>query len=63
MHDDSDADAYQRKVQKIRESYEERKAAATGEKRRVVYQRALALSQNYKGQEAKGDPEDDGRER
>ena len=32
MHDDSDADAYQRKVQKIRESYEERKAAATAEK-------------------------------
>ena len=32
MHDDSDPDAYQRKVQKIRESYEERKAAATGEK-------------------------------
>jgi cob(I)alamin adenosyltransferase len=32
MHDDSDADAYQRKVQRIRESYEERKAAATGEK-------------------------------
>ena len=32
MHDDSDADAYQQKVQRIRESYEERKAAATGEK-------------------------------
>jgi len=32
MHDDSEADAYQRKVQKIRDSYEERKAAATGEK-------------------------------
>jgi cob(I)alamin adenosyltransferase len=39
MHDDtdprdpaSDPDAYQRKVQKIRDSYEERKAAATGEK-------------------------------
>jgi len=32
MHDDSDPDAYQRKVEKIRESYEERKAAATGEK-------------------------------
>ena len=32
MHDDSEADAYQRKVQKIRESYEERKAAATAEK-------------------------------
>jgi cob(I)alamin adenosyltransferase len=32
MHDESDPDAYQRKVQKIRESYEERKAQATGEK-------------------------------
>ena len=32
MHDDSNADAYQQKVQRIRESYEERKAAATGEK-------------------------------
>jgi cob(I)alamin adenosyltransferase len=32
MHDDSDQDAYQRKVQRIRESYEERKAAASGEK-------------------------------
>jgi cob(I)alamin adenosyltransferase len=32
MHDDSDAEAYQRKVQKIRESYEERKAAASAEK-------------------------------
>jgi cob(I)alamin adenosyltransferase len=33
MHDDdSDSEAYQRKVQKIRESYEERKAAATAEK-------------------------------
>jgi cob(I)alamin adenosyltransferase len=32
MHDDSEPDAYQRKVQRIRESYEERKAAASGEK-------------------------------
>jgi cob(I)alamin adenosyltransferase len=32
MHDDTESDAYQRKVEKIRESYEERKAAATGEK-------------------------------
>lgn len=32
MHDDPDPEAYQRKVQKIRESYEERKAAASGEK-------------------------------
>jgi cob(I)alamin adenosyltransferase len=29
---DHDPDAYQRKVEKIRESYEQRKAAATGEK-------------------------------
>ncbi len=32
MHDDSDPEAYQRKVQKIRDSYEQRKAAATDEK-------------------------------
>ena len=32
MHDDSEHEAYQRKVQKIRESYEQRKAAATAEK-------------------------------
>jgi cob(I)alamin adenosyltransferase len=32
MHDESDPEAYQRKVEKIRESYEERKARATGEK-------------------------------
>ena len=32
MHDDTDPDAYQRKVEKIRESYEERKAAASLEK-------------------------------
>ena len=32
MPDDSEQDAYQRKVQRIRESYEERKAAASGEK-------------------------------
>jgi precorrin-6A synthase len=32
MHDESDEAAYQRKVQKIRDSYEERKASATGEK-------------------------------
>lgn len=37
MHDDdSDPDAYQRKVQKIRESYEERKAAASAEKGLVL---------------------------
>ncbi|MDB4975226.1 MAG: cob(I)yrinic acid a,c-diamide adenosyltransferase [Myxococcaceae bacterium] len=33
---ESDPSAYQRKVEKIRESYEERKAAATGEKGLVV---------------------------
>jgi cob(I)alamin adenosyltransferase len=32
MQDESDEAAYQRKVEKIRESYEERKAQATGEK-------------------------------
>jgi len=32
MPDDSEQDAYQRKVQRIRDSYEERKAAASGEK-------------------------------
>lgn len=32
MDDETDAGAYQRKVQKIRESYEQRKAAATAEK-------------------------------
>jgi cob(I)alamin adenosyltransferase len=32
MHDETEPDAYQRKVQRIRESYEERKAAASGEK-------------------------------
>jgi cob(I)alamin adenosyltransferase len=32
MQDESDEAAYQRKVQKIRDSYEERKARATGEK-------------------------------
>jgi cob(I)alamin adenosyltransferase len=36
MDDSTDPDAYQRKVQKIRESYEERKAAATGEKGLVL---------------------------
>jgi cob(I)alamin adenosyltransferase len=36
MDDRSDPDAYQRKVQKIRESYEERKAAATAEKGLVL---------------------------
>jgi cob(I)alamin adenosyltransferase len=34
--DDSDPEAYQRKVQKIRESYEERKAAASAEKGLVM---------------------------
>jgi cob(I)alamin adenosyltransferase len=33
---ESDPSAYQRKVEKIRESYEERKAAATGEKGLIV---------------------------
>jgi cob(I)alamin adenosyltransferase len=33
---DTDPEAYQRKVEKIRESYEQRKAAATGEKGLVV---------------------------
>jgi cob(I)alamin adenosyltransferase len=33
---DNDPGAYQRKVEKIRESYEERKAAATGEKGLIV---------------------------
>ena len=33
---DSDPEAYQRKVEKIRESYEERKAAATREKGLIV---------------------------
>jgi cob(I)alamin adenosyltransferase len=36
MDDSTDPEAYQRKVQKIRESYEERKAAATGEKGLVL---------------------------
>jgi cob(I)alamin adenosyltransferase len=36
MHDPSDPEAYQRKVQKIRESYEERKAAASDEKGLVL---------------------------
>jgi cob(I)alamin adenosyltransferase len=33
---DTDPEAYQRKVEKIRESYEQRKAAATGEKGLIV---------------------------
>ena len=33
---ENDTDAYQRKVEKIRESYEQRKAAATGEKGLIV---------------------------
>ncbi|HEY2734974.1 MAG TPA: cob(I)yrinic acid a,c-diamide adenosyltransferase [Polyangiales bacterium] len=36
MEHDTDPEAYQRKVQKIRDSYEQRKAAATGEKGLIV---------------------------